>query len=314
MKKKQLRATLLLLLTALIWGAAFVAQDVAMDSLPPFTFNAARMLLGALVLLPVIRLMDARKSAAAEGEVRLHRPMLPGEKRTLLTGGVCCGVVLFVASSAQQLGINETSAGKAGFVTALYIVLVPVSGLFTGRRVRANVWAAVGLCVAGLYLLCVTESLSIGKGDIYLLVCALCFTVHILVVASFSPRTDCVRMSCIQFFVAALLCGVVALFTERPTWQGLMNCAVPILYAGILSSGVGYTLQMVGQRDCDPTVASLLMSLESLFAVLSGWIILGDVLSPRELGGCALMMAGIVLAQLKFSSRRQADQPAAQKI
>ncbi len=305
---KALRANLLLLLTAFIWGIAFVAQDVAMDSMGPFTFNAARTLVAALALLPAIRLLDAleQKRGGAAAAPRRFRDLPPAARRTLLIGGVCCGAALFVGSSLQQLGIKETSAGKAGFVTAMYIVLVPLSGLLFGRVVRRNIWLAVLLSVAGLFLLCVTEALTVGLGDLYLLLCAAAFTVHILVIDHFSPKTDCVRMSCLQFFVASALCAVMMLLTEKPTLSALLSGWVPILYAGVLSGGMGYTLQMVAQRDTDPAVASLIMCLESVFAVLAGWVLLGETLTARELFGCALLMAGIVLAQLPGRKRQTA--------
>ena len=302
---KVMRSNLLLLLTALIWGIAFVAQDVAMDAMEPFTFNAVRMLVAALALLPCIRLLDKleHRRGDASGTYaptasRSFRSMTPAQKRTLVLGGVCCGVALAVGSSLQQLGIQDTSAGKAGFVTALYIVLVPLSGLLFKRPVRRNVWLAVGLCLLGLFLLCVTDALTVGLGDLYLLLCAVAFTVHILVIDHFSPQTDCVRMSCLQFFIASALCGVMMVLTEHPSLHAVLRGWLPILYAGVLSGGVAYTLQMVAQRDTDPTVASLLLCLESVFAVLAQWALLGELLSGRELFGCGLMLAGIVLAQL----------------
>jgi len=303
---KTLRANLLLLLTAAIWGAAFVAQDVAMDTMEPFTFNAARMLIAALALLPCIRLLDVlerRRGGGGAAAVRTFRQMTPAQKRTLITGGVCCGVALFFGSSLQQLGIKATSAGKAGFVTTLYIVLVPLSGLFFRRPVRRNVWLAVGLCTLGLFLLCVTEALTIGAGDIELLLCAVAYTAHILLIDHFSPRTDCVRMSFLQFLVASALCAGVMLFTEHTPLSALLRGWVPLLYAGVLSGGLGYTLQIIAQRDTDPTVASLLMCLESVFAVLAQWLLLGELLTHRELMGCGLMLCGIVLAQLPARRR-----------
>ena len=218
----------------------------------------------------------------------------------LLTGGVCCGAMLALASAFQQMGIAMgTGAGKAGFITALYIVLVPLLGMLWGRRPAWLVWLAVLLSVAGLYLLCIGEDFSIARGDGLLILCALCFSGHILVVDHFSRRTDCVKMSCLQFATASVLCMGVAVFTEPIDAGTIVQCAVPLLYAGVLSGAVGYTLQIVAQKDTDPTVASLLMSLESVFAVLAGWVLLGDMLTAREALGCVLMMGGIVLAQLK---------------
>jgi drug/metabolite transporter (DMT)-like permease len=302
---KALRANLLLLLTAAIWGVAFVAQDVAMDSMEPFTFNAARLLIAGLVLLPCIRFLDVleRKRSVTQGEsapvCRTFRQMNPSQKRTLVIGGASCGIALFFGCSLQQLGIQATSAGKAGFVTTLYIVLVPVSGLLLFKRpMRRNVWLAVGICLVGLFLLCVTETFTVGIGDLELLLCAAVYTAHILLIAHFSPRTDCVRLSCMQFFVASGLSAVVMLIAEQPSLPSLVKGWVPLLYAGILSGGVGYTLQIVAQRDTDPTIASLLMCLESVFAVLAQWALLGELLTGRELLGCGLMLCGIVLAQL----------------
>lgn len=226
--------------------------------------------------------------------------MNPSQRRTLLTAGVCCGAMLALASAFQQMGIAMgTGAGKAGFITALYIVLVPLLGMLWGRRPAWLVWVAVLLSVGGLYLLCIGEGFSIAPGDGLLILCALCFSGHILVVDHFSRRTDCVKMSCLQFATAAVLCLGIAALTEPIDAGTIVACAVPLLYAGVLSGAVGYTLQIVAQKDTDPTVASLLMSLESVFAVLAGWLLLGDMLTARELLGCMLMMGGIVLAQLK---------------
>ena len=221
-----------------------------------------------------------------------------GGRRTLLVGGVMCGAALFMASSLQQIGIQYTSVGKAGFITACYIVLVPLLGLLLGKRCGVSVLAAVGLALVGLYLLCVTEALSVGMGDWLMLGCALMFSVHILVIDFFAPRADGVALSCIQFFVCALLSAVPALALERPSMAGLAAAWVPVLYAGVLSSGVGYTLQVIGQRGMNPTVASLILSLESCVSVLAGWLLIGERLTGRELTGCAVMFAAIVLAQL----------------
>ena len=216
----------------------------------------------------------------------------------LLAGGICCGLALFVASNLQQIGIQYTTVGKAGFITALYIVMVPVFGIFLKKRAGIRVWVSVALAVAGLYLLCITDRLALGKGDILVLLCAVVFAVHILVVDHFSAKTDGVRMSCIQFLVCGLLSGVCMLLTEHPEMRLILQAWQPILYAGVFSCGVGYTLQIIGQKGTDPTVASLILSLESVASVLAGWLLLGQRLSVRELGGCALMFAAILLAQM----------------
>lgn len=293
---KQMKSNAMLLLTAFIWGCAFVAQSVGMDYVGPFTFNSVRSFIGSLVLVPVIFLMDSlkRKEGMSEEEVRASR----GDTKTLITGGICCGVVLGVASSLQQFGIMFTTVGKAGFITAMYIVIVPLLGVFIGKKVRPLILFCVALSVAGLYFLCMTEKLSLGIGDLYVLVCAVVFSVHILVVDHFSPLVDGVRLSAIQFLTAGVLCAVPMLLFEAPNLTGIQAAWKPILYAGVLSCGVAYTLQILGQKGADPTVASLLMSLESVFSVLAGWVILGQALSLKELFGCGLMFCAIILAQL----------------
>ena len=292
------RANLLLLITAMIWGCAFVAQDVAADVLEPMAFNGSRMLLAALALVPLCCFNDRR--AIKSGQGLAWKQMNRSQRKTLITGGACCGLMLALGSIFQQLGISlGTGAGKAGFITALYIVLVPLAGLLLFRRKLGKlVWLAVALSVVGLYLLCMTGSLTIDPGDGMLIICAACYCGHILVVDHFSRRTECIKMSCIQFAVTTIICFTGAFLFENPSWEAIRTCAIPIIYAGVFSGGMGYTLQILAQRDAEPAVASLLMSLESVFAVLAGWVILGDALSLRELLGCALMMGGIVLAQL----------------
>ncbi len=298
---KRMKSNALLLLTAFIWGCAFVAQSVGLDYVGPFTLNSVRYLIGALVLAPVIFLMDQRKrnSGMSEEEMRRQR----GDDRTILVGGVCCGLVLAVASSLQQVGIMYTTVGKAGFITAMYIVLVPIFGLLIGKKARPVILLCVALAVVGLYFLCMTEQFSLGRGDSLVLLCAVVFAVHILTVDHFSPLADGVRLSAVQFLTAGLVCAVPMLIWEKPMLSQILAAWAPILYAGVLSSGVGYTLQVVAQRDADPTVASLLMSLESVFSVLAGWVLLRQNLSARELFGCVLMMIAIVLAQLPEKKR-----------
>lgn len=294
MKKVQVRNSLLLLLTAAIWGSAFVAQSVGMDYVEPFTFNCVRSLIGGFVLIPCIAFLN-RKKPKQEPKPEKQKKQ---EKKVLITGGILCGVCLFAASNFQQLGIQYTTVGKAGFITACYIVIVPVLGIFMNRKCGRLIWISVALALVGLYLLCMTESLRIGKGDLLVLVCAFLFSFHILVIDHFSPLTDGVKMSCIQFFVCGILSGIVMLLTEEPHLADIFSAWTPILYAGVLSCGVAYTLQIVGQKDMNPTVASLIMSLESCISVLAGWLVLGQALSVRELLGCVIMFGAIVLAQL----------------
>jgi drug/metabolite transporter (DMT)-like permease len=296
MNAVKLRANLMLLITATIWGVAFVAQSVSVQYLGPFTFNAVRLMIGSLALLPVIALLKRAQTARNNG---CEQIITPERRRHILTGGVVCGTVLFVAGSLQQVGISDTTAGKAGFITALYIVLVPLFGVLLKKRIPLNVWTGVALAAGGLYLLCMKGSLRLGRGDLLVLICAVFYAVHILCIDYFSTGgLDAVRMSCLQFFVAGALSALVMLFAETPRWANIAAAWAPILYTGVFSSGVAYTLQMVAQKDTDATVASLIMSLESVFAVLSGWIILGEVLTLREAAGCLLMFAAIVLAQL----------------
>ena len=282
----------LLFVTAFIWGTAFVAQSVGMDHIGPFTFNAVRSLIGGIALLPVILLFNRRKSPEQRQAERANR-------KTLLLGGVCCGLALGVASCLQQVGMQYTTVGKAGFITALYIVIVPILGLFLHKRVGAKLWVSVVVAILGLYLLCMSGSLRLAWGDFLVLLCALCFSVHIMVIDYFSTKVDGVAMSCIQFFVAAVFSAVCMLAVEGvPDPQAVVISWMPILYAGVLSSGVAYTLQIIGQKGVNPTMASLVLSLESVISVLAGWIILGQSMSPREILGCVLMFGAIVLAQL----------------
>lgn len=302
MNKFTLRQSGLLLLTAAIWGVAFVAQSAGMEYIGPFTFNAIRNLMGAAVLLPCIVFLRRGRQTAEETKTAVKAETAAEnasvQRKNLWLGGICCGIVLFAAGSLQQIGIMYTTVGKAGFITAMYIVLVPVFGLFLHRDTDKKVWAAVFLAAAGLYLLCMKGGdISFQKGDVFLLGCAIAFTVHILVIDYFSTKADGVKMSCIQFLTCALLSGIFAA-AEKPAAADILRAWVPLAYAGVLSCGVGYTLQIVGQRGMNPTVASLLLSLESVISVLAGWLILGEVLSARELSGCVMMFAAIILAQL----------------
>ena len=284
-----MKNNVLLVLTALIWGCAFVAQSVGMDYVGPFTFNMARFLIGAIVLLPVIWFMDRQRKTGAEKGA--------GQK-TLIIGGICCGTALAVASTLQQWGILFTTVGKAGFITAMYIVIVPLLGVFIGKKVRPLIIGCVAIAVVGFYFLCMTESLRLGLGDFLVLLCAIAFSIHILVIDHFSPKVDGVKMSAIQFLTAAIISAVPTLLWEQPVLTEILQAWQPVLYAGVMSCGVAYTLQIIAQKNADPTVASLLLSLESVFSVLAGWVLLGQGLSLKELFGCVLIFCAIILAQL----------------
>ena len=296
--KQQIKSSLILLLTATIWGVAFVAQSVGMEYIGPFTFNAIRCVLGGLVLIPVILVLKKKKETGAENQEK-------EDKKTLWAGGIACGVILCIASNLQQFGIMEASVGKSGFFTALYIVMIPVIGIFIGKRPGIKLWVCVALAVVGMYLLCMKDgSFTIERADIMLLLCALAFSFHILVVDYFSPKVDGVKMSCIQFFVCGVLSAVGMLFTETPDISNIQAAWLPLLYAGLLSCGVGYTLQIVGQKGINPVIASLIMSLESVISALAGWVILGQVLSPKEILGCVLMFVAIIITQIPIGNKK----------
>lgn len=296
--KQQIKSSLILLLTATIWGVAFVAQSVGMEYIGPFTFNAIRCVLGGMVLIPVILVLKKKKETGAENQEKEDR-------KTLWMGGIVCGVILCIASNLQQFGIMEASVGKSGFFTALYIVMIPVIGIFIGKRPGIKLWFCVVLAVVGMYLLCMKDgSFTIERADIMLLLCALAFSFHILVVDYFSPKVDGVKMSCIQFFVCGVLSAVGMLFTETPDISNIQAAWLPLLYAGLLSCGVGYTLQIVGQKGINPVIASLIMSLESVISALAGWVILGQVLSPKEILGCILMFVAIIITQIPIGNKK----------
>ena len=303
-QKMPLKNSLCLLLAATIWGIAFVAQSVGMEYVGPFTFNGVRSLIGAAVLVPVIFLLNRSKdTASAAADPSTSTTTSSAYKtRDLWIGGIACGIALFAASNFQQFGIKYTTVGKAGFITACYIVIVPIIGLFLKKKCSPFIWTAVVMALIGLYLLCITDGFSIGLGDVLVLVCAFLFSLHILVIDYFSPKADGVKLSCIQFLVCGILSMIPALVLEHPQISSILTAWLPILYAGIMSCGVAYTLQIVGQKNVNPTVASLILSLESCISVLAGWVILGQKLSAKELLGCVIMFAAIILAQLPEKS------------
>ena len=253
--------------------------------------------LAALSLLPVVWWQEKR------GQSIRWKELSSSQKKTTLTGGFFCGVMLTLGAVLQQFGIElGTEAGKAGFIAALYIIFVPLFGVFQRKKLGKLVWLAVALCTVGLYFLCVQGGFRLEKGDCWIVISSMFYAGHILVVDAFNQRTDCIKMSLFQFVTASLICAVIAALTEHPTMNAVISCAIPLLYMGIAGSGIAFTFQILGQRDASPTASSLILSMESVFAVLAGWLLLGDMLSARELLGCALMLAGIVLAQLPQSS------------
>lgn len=291
-----IRNALLLFLTAAIWGVAFVAQSVGMEYVGPFTFLCARSWIAGIALLPLVWLFR-------RGRV----PLDAKERRTLALAGTCCGAALCLASACQQIGLLYTSVGKAGFLTACYILIVPLLGLLFGRRCGKFVWCGVALALAGLYCLCIKEGFSFNPGDALMLACSFLFSVQIMLIDHFSLSVDGVSMACIQFFVCGTIAAGGMLLWEQPSWAALLTAWKPVLYAGLLSSGVGYTLQIIGQKGMNPTVASLIMSLESVTSALAGWLLLHQSLTVREIVGCALMFAAIVLAQLPEKAAANGD-------
>lgn len=288
---KKMRGNFLLLITALVWGISFVSQSIGMDYIEPNTFNGIRTLLGGAVLLPVILITDAGKKKKGTYE--------KCDFKKLLLYGTICGALLCVAATLQSCGLKETTTGKSGFITALYIIFVSVFGIFAGRKLNLKIVSGVFLAVLGMYFLCLfgTE-INFCFGDFLTFLCAIVFSFHIIVIDKVAPKTDGVKLACTQFFVCGLLNCIVMFVFESPDWALIKQCAGAILYSGIMSCGVAYTLQIVGQKFTDPTSASMLMSLESVFAALSGWILLGERMSISQIFGCTLMFAAIVLVQL----------------
>ena len=291
---KRIISNILLLVTALIWGSSFVAQKAG-TALEPFTYNGIRTLVGGVSLVPVILILsNVGKGKAAEA--------VPKDKKSLILGGIVCGTFLAIASNLQQFGMYfDADAGKAGFITALYIMIVPILGMFLGKRVRPLVWFCVLLGACGFYLLTIAGKgvgLTIEKGDLFVLLCAVLFSCHILAIDHFSPKCDGVKLSCLQFFVAGGLSFIMMLIFESPDINQILDCWFPIIYAGVFSCGIAYTLQVVAQKNAEPTAASLILSLESVFAVISGAILLGERMTGYEILGCAVIFIAVILAQL----------------
>lgn len=304
MKYNQMRQVVFPILAAFIWGTAFVAQDLCADSIGAFAFNATRYFIAVLALLVVILISDKLKK---------NKPTLTAQEKKaankqLWLGGLCCGAALAIASNFQQAGlVAGTDAGKAGFITALYVVLVPVFGLSFKRKVSLPTWIAVVLSVVALYLLCIKGDFSLAPGDLLVLVCAVCFAVHILVIDHFTAYCDGVKLSCLQFLFAGIISTICMFIFEDVDFAAILSCALPLLYVGIFSCGVGYTLQILAQKDSNPTVVTILLSLESVFAVIAGAIILKQQMTVREYIGCAIMFAAVILAQIQFPARQKAE-------
>lgn len=294
--KQKYQGILSLLLATLIWGSTFVAQSVGMDYIGPFTFQGVRCGLAVIGLLPVIYFADKRAGRSFRKE---------WANKQLWAGGLLCAVPLFLAANLQQLGIVSTSAGKSAFLTAMYIVIVPILGLFLKRKPSPMVPLSVVLAVIGLYLLSCVGVTSMQVGDIYLLLCALMFAVQILFVDRFAPTVDALRLNCLQAGFCAVASGIVALFTEDIHFQNLLDCWLPLCYAGLLSMGAAYSLQIIGQKHMEPAAASLIMSLESVFAVLCGWLILKETMTKWEAIGCALVFAAVILSQINIPNKKK---------
>lgn len=310
----QLRQSFLLFLTATIWGSGFVAQAIGMDHVTPFTYTFFRTFLGAIVLLPVIVLLQRLKARdmAKKGETA---PAHKGTRKDLLLGSICCGIFLVGGESFQQFGLVTTDAGKAGFITSMYVIFVPILGLFLGKKLNLGIVIGVIMSIVGLYLLCIKGSLTISQGDFLILICAVVFSMHILTIDHFIQKCDGVALACGQFFAASVVALILMLIFDYDVfaWEDVFAAGLAILWSGIMSNGVAYTLQVVGQRGMHPTIATLILSLESVMAVIFGILMLNESLTVREGLGCILILLAVIIAQVnikpllkKLSARRAA--------
>lgn len=293
MANTKLKGNLILLITAVVWGISFVSQRSGMSYVKPFTFNGIRTMLGALVLIPVLIITGRKKPV---GEIKTKN------KKTLIKAGILCGVLLGAASTIQTYGMVYTTAGKAGFITALYLIIVPVLGIFMKKKIRPLVWGCVALATVGMYFLCVNGTLDINKGDLIVLCCSFIFALHILTVDKYAGEVEGVKLAFLQFFVAGLLNIILMFIFDNPDFGAVWQCRTEILYSGIMSCGVAYTLQIIGQKYTDPTSASLIMSMESVFSVLAGWMLLHEKLTANEIFGCILVFAAIMIVQMPEKS------------
>lgn len=296
-------------ITSCIWGFAFVAQQSAMDHIGPLTMNGLRSLLGAIFLIPVILITDVIKG---------KKPSLLGVKskdegKFLIKGGILCGIFMTAASTLQQIGVQYTTIGKAGFLSALYIVIVPIITIFFGKKIGWNGWSGVGIALVGMFLLCFNladlSGFSINKGDLIIISCSLFFSVHILVIDKYSPHTDSIRLSFMQFLVCGVVCTALAFIFEEPQWTGIKSAWFSIFFAGVVSCGIGYTLQMIGQKYVPAHIAPMLMGLECVFSLLADWIFFKQVMNAQEYIGCFLIFVAIILAQTDFSKFKKSAEP-----
>ncbi len=294
--KKKLRGSIFLLLATIIWGSAFVSQSVAMDYIGPFSFQAIRSIIAVLGLMPVIWLLDKRKDKGASF-------IQKWTDKKLWKAGILCGIPLFLACNLQQVGLVDTDAGKSGFLTAMYIVIVPIFGLFLRKKASIMMPISVVIAVAGLYCLSFSSATSIQVGDLLTIGCAFMFAIQITLVDRYAPDLDALRLNAVQSLVCSVLSFAVALFTETITVSAVTACTIPLLHAGLLSMGAAYSLQILGQQDIEPTGASLIMSLESVFAVLFGMLILHETMLPREIFGCILMFIAVILSQIPIKKK-----------
>lgn len=303
-KSHNIRSSIYLSLTAIIWGVAFVFQSMGNDYMEPFTFTSSRYLLGCLVLVPVILIKTFHPRFLADSD---EIPVKKVPVRLTVTAGVLCGLALGAASMFQQYGVKFTTVGKAGFITTLYIIFTPIFGLFLRKKCHFTVWIGAAAALVGLYLLCITEGFTLSWGDSLVLICAVLFTIHIMLVDHFAPHTNGVLLSCIQFLVSGIVCGVMALLFEKPSLAQLSDGLIPILYTGVMSSGVAYTMQILGQRNFNPTIAAMIMSLESVISAVAsyiayaaGFLTRDQSLTAMQILGCAIMFAAVIFVQLPF--------------
>tara|TARA_B100000787_G_scaffold50955_1_gene36796 strand:- start:966 stop:1880 length:915 start_codon:yes stop_codon:yes gene_type:complete len=291
MPNKAMQANLLMLLAASIWGFAFVAQRVGMETMGPHWFNSLRFFIGVVALTPVVIWMDRAQSKSSTGGPK-------SSNKTLLMGGAVAGLLLFIGATFQQVGLQYTTAGKAGFITGMYIFFVPLIGLFFRMKTGLGTWLGAAIALWGLYLLSINEDFTLSKGDTLQLICAVAFAGHVLMIGYLASRMDTVKLSLVQFFVAGLLAMILALYFEQLTWGMIKSTAVPLLFAGVMSTGIAYTLQTIAQQHAHPSHAAIILSSEGVFAVIGGFLLLNEVLPAQGLLGCGLILAGMLMSQL----------------